>query len=538
MQTSLVVAPWLPMARRTEPDDPGGGGHGWEEAAAEHFLWEAGLLSSDDIPINHTTALTYSAVFACVRIISQTIAGMGWHVFERLGEGKGKRRIDMLEDPVAWLLRFRPSRELNAFEWRQVMLKDALTWGNGVSEIERDGAGRPMHLWRIAPERVTLTRNNGGELIYVVDEDSDDEVVLLPENVFHLRGLSPDGLIGYSVIDMARRYIELGLDIGSFGTAFFKRGPLPGGVLEMPGRVTQAEKAETRKSFEKVYGGTKNAGRVIVLSGGAKFTGMSLPNTDAQFIESHQLTVQDICRFYGVPPHKVADLERSTNNNIEHQSIEFVEDCILPWCQRLESEADIKLFGRTNQGRRYTQINIESKLRGDSRTQTETVTAKVNNALMTVNEGRDYFGLNPIDGGDTPLVQGAMIPLERALEEPEPMPAPAAPQPDGDPGDETDEVPEEVAAAFTPILADAYGRLLRVKADKSKRGKLDIAEHREHAMQAVLPILRALAVAGRYPVDRVGVAAGTLVDRYCANGHGKDGPAVLVELREAWKRMK
>ncbi len=530
------------MARQTEPEEPGGGGRGWEEAAAEHFLWESGLLSSDDIPVNHTTAMTYSAVFACVRIISQTIASMGWHQYEHLGEGKGKRPIG-LEDDTTWLLNMQASPEMNAYEWRQVMLKDALTWGNGVSEIERDGMGRIRNMYRLSPERVTLTRNDRGGLIYVVDEDTEDETVLTPDRVFHLRGMSPDGLVGYSVIDLAARYIQLGLDIGKFGQAFFKRGPLPGGVLEMPGRVTREEKADTRKSFESVYGGTKNAGRVIVLSGGAKFTAMSLPNTDSQFIESGQMSVLDVCRFFGVPPHKVAELTRATFSNIEHQAIEFVQDCILPWCRRLETEADVKMFGRTNRGRRFTRINIDSLLRGDSKTQTETVTSKVNNGLLTIDEGRDYFGMNPIPGGDTPLVQGAMVPLERVLEEPKPAPAfGEQPDPDEEPEDDPDEdmdegdedVPEDVAAAFTPLFADAYGRLLRVRADKSRRGKLDMNEHRNYFKDSIVPILKAMAVIPPANPELVDSAAQYLTDRYCANG---EKPVAAVELQNSWRKM-
>ncbi len=537
MNTSLIVSPW---ARVTEPDEPGGGGgRGWEEAAAEHFLWESGLVSSDETTVNHITAMTCSAVFACVRIISQTVSSMGWHQFESLGEKEGKNRIGY-EDDVTWLLDQQANPEMNAYEWRQVMLKDALTWGNGVSEIERDGMGRIRGLWRIDPARATLSRTDSGRLIYVIDEDTENETFLPPEKVFHLKGLSPDGLVGYSVIDLASRYIRLGLDIGKFGEAFFSKGPMPGGVLTMPGRVTQAEKADTRRSMEKVYGGSKNAGRVIVLSGGATFEQMSMANTDSQYNESWQAIVLDICRFYGVPPHKVSDLSRATFSNIEHQSIEFVQDCILPWCRRLETEADIKLFPRTNRGTRYTRINIDSLLRGDSTAQTTTVTQKVNNGLMTIDEGRDYFGLNPIPGGDTPLVQGAMVPLERVLEEPEPEPAPAPPTPpddeeDADEEGDEEEVPEDVAATFTPLLADAYGRLLRVKADKSRRGKLDMGEHRVHVTQSLLPILKALALAGRFEPSRADDAAELLTERYSTNAFDKAGP---TELLYAWRQMQ
>ncbi len=181
------------------------------------------------------------------------------------------------------------------------------------------------------------------------------------------------------------------------------------------------------KSFSSGYGGAENAGRVPVLSGGMDFESFTMPNKDAQWIESQGYQGEDICRIYGVPPHKAGIMAHSTNNNIEHQAIEAVQDCLLPWCRRLETEADIKLFGSVSRGKLRTRLDLQTLLRGDSATQTTNLASQVTNGLRTVNEGREELDLNPIEGGDTPLIQGAMAPLERVMNPPAPPAAPGVP---------------------------------------------------------------------------------------------------------------
>jgi HK97 family phage portal protein len=512
--TPLVVSPFHPVARITEPDEPGrDAGRGYQEAAAEFFLWEAGFSEElSETRVNAFTAMTYSAFWACVRILSATIASLGWHQYERSADGKSKLPVD---DDVSWMINVQANPEMTAFDWRQVALKDALTGGDHYSEIERNGAGRPLAMWRISPDRCAMDRLGNGRLALVVDNGPGERESVLPyENVFHVKGMSPDGIVGYDMVAMAERYIRLGLDISEFGTSFFARGPTPGGILTMPGHVKQEERAAVRKSFEKTYGGSKNAGRVVALSAGMDFKPLTQANSDAQLTESGVSVVLDICRFFGVPPHLVAELSRATFSNIEHQAIEFVQNCLLPWCRRLETEAQVKLYNRAQAKRRYTRVNLASLLRGDSRTQVENVVKQVTSGLLMLDEGRELFEYNPLpDGlGQTPIVQGAMAPLERILEEPAPAPArPAPPPPDEEEDDEGEDVPERLVATFTPLLADAYGRLLRVEADKARRahnkGKLNYhvagyytPDCKEHVAKTIKPILEALLLAtGREP---------------------------------------
>lgn len=502
--SSVIVHPGMDAdipaidARVTTPGEPGRTGDGSHQAALAHAWYSLGYGEQwRDERINHDTALTYSAVWACVRVIAQSLAGVGWHAFERSEDGRSKLPI---EDDVAWTLDLQANTETSAFDWRQVMLKDALTWGNGYAEIERTMGGRMMWLWRLSPDRVTPIRDEDGSLWYEVKNHGKPTSYINPFNMFHLKGLGPDGVVGWSVIEMARKSIQLGLHEERFGLQAFGKGTMPSGIIKIPRNMNDIQRKEYRRSFEEVYSGAANAHRVVVLSDGVEFEKMTIPNDDAQFLESRRFQVSEICRWYGVPPHKLADLERATFSNIEEQERAFVTDCLLAWARRLESEADIKLYSNVRRGKRYTRLNLDSLMRGNSTTQTATVAQKVNGAILTPNEGRAFFDLNPVPEGDVLLVQGAMIPLERAIEDPPAATPPAATPPDtGDGNDGSDDdsnddgegtrdgnAPQpstasndEIRRVFGGLLADAYSRLLRIDADKARRAsaKGKLAEH-------------------------------------------------------------
>lgn len=446
------------------------------------WLWfmDGVNVDPDQIYVTETSALTYSAFWACVWLISQTIASLGWHSFQRLANGKGKEQLDPLTDDVAWIIDTQANEEMSAYDFRQVMMKDALTWGNGYAEIERDGFGRPVWVYRLAPDRVEPLRTESGRLVYeVTDEDGGNTNRLNPANVYHLKGPSPDGLVGYSIVAIARRSIELSMSVEQYGRTWARRGPMPGGCLEIPGVMKKEERDAMRESFQKTYGGAKNAGRVVVLTGGAKFNPLSLPNSDMQYLESRAFQIEDVCRWFFVPQTLINKLDRSTFNNIEALNSFFVQYCLLPWCRRLETEADIKLFGRVSRGRKYTKLNLNALLRGDSKTQVDNLTREVAGGLRKINEAREQLDMNPVPEGDTLLIQGAMMPVGRLLEEPEPEPPPAPPgQPPMPPEEmdpeemDPDEMPpseQEAAENMGRLLNDAFARLFRVEADKARR---------------------------------------------------------------------
>lgn len=540
MYGSLTVYPGMtpPIeARTTSPSDPGEYSSA-QRGALAYAAWSLGVSDLwGEYNVNHDSALTYSAVWACVRVISESLSGIGWHAFERKPENQ-RFRFPILDD-VAWLLQLQANPETSAFDWRQVMLKDALTWGNGYAEIERTNSGKPLWLWQIHPSRVEVIRDDNNRLWYEVDNGpGEQKSYLRPENMFHLKGVGPDGIVGWSIVELARKSIQLGLQEESFGSDFFSRGIMPGGIVKIPGTITHDARNEYRKSFERLYSGQAAHHRVVVVSGGVEFTPTTLPNNDAQFLESRTFQVQEICRWYGVPPHKLADLVRATFSNIEEQERAFVTDCLLPWARRLESEADIKLFGPVKRGRRFTRLNLDALMRGNSQTQTDTVTKKVASGLLTLDEAREYLDLNPYEGGlgETPLIQGAMMPLERVLEEPEPEPQPTDPATDPteptEPDEQTTPDPEAIRRVFGCLLVDVYSRLVRVTTDKVTRAanKGKLAEHisewytgsaKEDAKRALLPTFHALGIALRFPASRADELAQVATDRHCAKLHSE-----------------
>lgn len=547
-------------ARSTDPGQPGYSHGSVERGAlnyAYHFLG-LGEQWRDQQPVTHETALAYSAVWGCVTCISSTLAGVGWHAYKREADGRTKLPI---EDNIAWLLGLQSNPEMSALAWREVMQIWALTWGNGYSEIERNGYGKPSWLWPLHPSRVTPFRDEAGALWYEVKNGpATAPTYLPPADVFHLKGPSLDGLVGLDVIGLAKRSIKLGLQEEKYGSSVFGRSPMPGGILKVPKDQKPEQRRQTRKDFEEAYSGEANSGRVLVLSAGYEFTTASLPNDSAQFLESRRFQVNEICRWFHVPPHKLADLERATFSNIEEQERSFVTNCILPWARRFEAEADIKLYGPVSRGRIFTRLNLDALLRGNSTTQTDTVTKKVTSGLLTVNEGREFFDMNPIEGGDTPLIQGAMMPLADVVDPPEELAPEPAPQPAPQPEPPTPDQ-AEARRVFGQLLGEAYGRMLRTDADKARRaankGKLQDhagewygADAQDRVMETLRPVYRAMALVLGWTPAMADAAARLMAARHIARcverlaADGADGlgfcqaiadDAAAEDLREVLK---
>ena len=395
---------------------------------SSRYIFVRGTQSG--VRVDHDTALTYSAVWACVRVIADTTATLSWHVMQRRADG-GKERL--ASHPVDWLLDVQPNPEMTAFTFRQLMLAWTLTWGNGYAEIERDGARRPIWLWPISPDRVTpmrataeLVEDEGldvpvNSIVYRVWNQTAPPSFVPVADMFHIKGLGFDGLVGYSVVNMMARSISLGIAMEESGSSLFGNGSRPDGILKYDGKVTAEVQTQTREEWEKVHRGPKNRSRLAVLGGNATYQPITMPNDDAQWLEARKFQATEVARWYRVPPHKIGDLTHATFSNIEEQSIEFVTDTIVPWAVPLEQEANIKLFGRASQGRLITKLNVNALMRGDSARRAEYFNKMGD--IYSINEKRAYEDLNPIGpDGDKRLVQLNLTTLEKVGEEPPPAP--------------------------------------------------------------------------------------------------------------------
>ena len=376
------------------------------EIQIEPFAYTGGVAVTPD------RARTYSAVYRATALISQTIGWLPWSVLR-----------DMRQEwnhPVHYLLHSRPCKEMSAMSFKETMVRDALLWGNAYAEIEFSRNGMPRALWRLLPSRMQIFRSEETLDVYYRYFALDGRVFELPQSrIFHLKGLG-DGLIGDSIVGYAAKSIAAGLASEDTNNKLMENQLVPSGIITHPGRLTPEAAERLKTQFAKRYMGRENAGKPILMEEGMKFEPVTIRPEDAQFLESRRFGIEEIARWFGVPPHKLADLERSTFSNIEHQSLEFVTDALMPWVKKLEEEADYKLLRGSVDGY-YTKIDVRGLLRGDNKSRMEYYKGGVTNGIFSINDCRAWEDLPPIEGGDEHFVQAQMIPVSAAAQSQTPM---------------------------------------------------------------------------------------------------------------------
>jgi HK97 family phage portal protein len=368
--------------------------------------------------VTETSALSLSTYWACVSTIADDLASVPWRVMEKVRPA-GRRFAD--EHGVDWLLHVQPNPEMTAFTFRQTLFQWALTWGNGVAEIERDGANRPVWLWPIEPWRVRPERDMAGRLVYEVSNFGRPATILDAADVLHVKGLG-DGVWGYSVLEFAARTLGVALTADRRAARGFANDGRPGGVIERQGKLSDPARERYRRDWKAIHNG--NPGEIAILEEGDKFTPIAPTSPqDAQLIESRKFSAEDVCRYFKMPPPKVGLLDRATFSNIEHQSIMYVVGTLVPWAVRTEQEANLKLFGAKQRGTYYTRLFFQGLMRGDSKSRAEYFAIMVERGLMSPDEARELDEMDPIPHGNTHFVPVNWQTLERAVNPPEPQPA-------------------------------------------------------------------------------------------------------------------
>jgi HK97 family phage portal protein len=364
------------------------------------------------VVIDHDSALKFSAVFRAIAFISQTIACLPWMVIREREESKTK----LPGNPIAGLLHQRPNPEMSAFSFRETMVAWALSWGNGFAEIETDGAGRPIALWPISPDRVQVKRNRETMVVeYEVNNYYGGTTYLSPAQIFHLHGLGFDGLVGYSVISLAARSIGLSIAAETCGEDFFSNGLVSTGYLKMPGKLSPERTEKIALELKERFTGAGKRWVPPVFQEGMDWGNMSMRPEDAQMLQTRDFQVSDIARWFGLPPHKLAQLVKTSYASIEMQSIEVVNDALLPWVVRLEQEANYKLFRGQAPGL-YTKLNLTSLLRGDNKSRGEFYQMMRNIGVYSANDILRLEDLDPIGPeGDARIVPLNYTTLEKLV---------------------------------------------------------------------------------------------------------------------------
>lgn len=371
-------------------------------------VWQAPVAG---VNIDEHVALTSSAVWGSVRVISDAIMCLPVGVIMPRSDGG---RDPVPDDPVNRLLDV-PNEEMDWGTYAQTETAHCMTWGNSYSEIEvMTGSGAPAALWPIEPNRVNPDRDRAGNLIYDVHNPREANTVLSPRRMLHTKGLGYDGVIGYSVVRMAKEAISLGLAAESYGAGLFGNGAMPGGVLEHPGRMSDEAMKRLRGSWERMHGGPRNAKRTAILEQGITYKALSIPPEDAQFLETRTFQVREIGpRWFGVPPPFLGDLADATYSNVEQLFIVLVNQGIMPWAKRFETQLSFKLFHMRGQ-RQQVKINVNGLLRGDLRARAEFYKSMRDLGVLSINEIRALEDLNEIDGGELRLVPMNMRTVEEA----------------------------------------------------------------------------------------------------------------------------
>lgn len=369
--------------------------------------------------VNERSAMQMTAVYACVRILSEAIAGLPLHLYEYGYDGSKEKAV---EHPLYFLLHDEPNKEMTSFVFRETLMTHLLLWGNAYAQVIRNGKGEVIALYPLMPNRMEVNRTDKGQLYYQYTTSSDDAptvegstAVLMPEDVLHIPGLGFDGLVGYSPIAMAKNAIGLAIATEEYGAKFFANGAAPSGVLEHPGTIKDPQRV--RDAWMSQFSGSRNAGKVAVLEEGMKYTPISISPEQAQFLETRKFQINEIARIFRVPPHMVGDLEKSSFSNIEQQSLEFVKYTLDPWVIRWEQSLQRTLLSLEEKKRYYFKFNLEGLLRGDYASRMTGYATARQNGWMSANDIRELENLDRIPaelGGDLYLINGNMLPLGNA----------------------------------------------------------------------------------------------------------------------------
>lgn len=360
--------------------------------------------------VNERTAMQTTAVYACVRILAETIASLPLHTYRYTVNGKEKAA----EHPIYYLLHDEPNPEMTSFVFRETLMGHLLLWGNAYAQIIRDGRGRVVALYPLLPNKVTVNRSSQGQLYYQYDKEG-QSYFLQRSEILHIPGLGFDGLVGYSPIAMAKNAIGMAIATEEYGAKFFANGANPGGVLEHPGVVK--DPARVRESWNAVYQGSSNAHRVAVLEEGMKFQSIGIPPEQAQFLETRKFQINEIARIFRIPPHMIGDLEKSSFSNIEQQSLEFVMYTLDPWVVRWEQAMQRALLSEGEKKQYFVKFNVDGLLRGDYQSRMNGYSVGRQNGWLSSNDIRELENLNRIPeelGGDLYLINGNMTKLHDA----------------------------------------------------------------------------------------------------------------------------
>lgn len=461
----------------------------------DDFWYEAlGTMSATGVKVTPETARRCAAVYAAVRVLSDTLAQLPLMLYKRNGDGRERDT----NHPLFKLLYIKPNRWQTSLEFREMMMGHVLLRGNAYAQKVYDmKSGAVKELVPLNPTKVSPKLTEWGDPFYEFQSNRGGTIILQASDVFHLKGPSDDGLVGLSPIAVAAEPVGLALAAEEFGARTFKNDAQPGGVLEHPGTLDEEAVERLRSSWAKQHSGVTNARKPVVLEEGMKWTRVGMSADDTQFLETRRFQVEDIARIFRVPPHLIGHLDKATFSNIEHQALEFVTHTMNPWIVRWEQAIGARLLDETEQVTHYVKFIVEGLLRGDIASRYNAYSIARQWGWMSVNEIRKLEDLDSIgDSGNTYLVPMNMVDADRLDEvidsQIEGKTASPAVDPSSTPPEQANNNQSGrglvAIDAFKPVLADMIQRY----SERIKKSKKPMADHESVISEGLKPAVAGL----------------------------------------------
>ena len=370
--------------------------------------------------VNERTAMRVTAVYSCVRILSEAIASLPLHLYKQIDKGGKEKAIN---HPLYKLLHDEPNPEMTSFVFRETLMSHLLLWGNAYAQIIRNGKGQVVALYPLMPNRMTVDRDPNGRIYYTYSVNESDnpklrklgQIRMTKDEIFHIPALGFDGLVGYSPIAMAKNAIGMAMACEEYGAKFFANGASPSGVLEHPGNIKDPDRL--RESWNTLFQGSGNSHKIAVLEEGLKYQPIGISPNEAQFLETRKFQIDEIARIFRVPPHMVGDLDKSSFSNIEQQSLEFVKYTLDPWVTRWEQAIHRSLLLESEKKEYFAKFNVDGLLRGDYQSRMNGYSVGIQNGFLSPNDIRSLENMDLIPdnlGGNLYLVNGSMQKLSDA----------------------------------------------------------------------------------------------------------------------------
>ena len=375
-----------------------------------YFPFSFGRSSSGNF-VDEISAMSNSVVFACVKVLAESVASLPLHFYRYTENGK-ERAID---HKLYKLLHDAPNDRITSFVFREMLMTQLLLWGNAYAWLRLDEKGNVQEIIPLESSKMSVNYDDDWNITYTYSLGKYGLIKLPNWQILHIYGLGFDGLIGYSPIAMARNAIGLSIACEEHGSKFFSNGARPSGILKTPTIIKDPSKL--RESWERAYGGSENAGKVAILEQGLEYQPISIPNSDAQFLETRRFQIEEIARIFRVPLHLLNDLSHATFSNIEHQSLDFVVHTLTPWLVRWEQALNQSLIPPNDRDKYFFKFNTGGLLRGDIKSRYEAYAIGRQQGFLSSNDIRELEDLNLIpadEGGNSYLVNGNMMKLSQA----------------------------------------------------------------------------------------------------------------------------